>query len=96
VQVGEVGAEQHLERACALLAVGAGRRRIQRQGHLVCHMSVLIEPSEKDIKTRCLFANMADIEALILENNPIKQRKPRYNINLKDGKTYPVIRITAK
>ena len=60
---------------------------------------------EKDIKTRFLLANMADIEviitateyeALILENNLIKQRKPRYNINLKDGKTYPVIRITAE
>lgn len=58
---------------------------------------------EKDIKTRFLLSNMADIEiiitnteyeALILENNLIKQWKPRYNINLKDGKTYPVIRIT--
>jgi excinuclease ABC subunit C len=60
---------------------------------------------EKDIKTRFLLANMADIEiiltateyeALILENNLIKQWKPQYNINLKDGKTYPVIRLTAE
>jgi excinuclease ABC subunit C len=60
---------------------------------------------EKDVKTRFLLAAMADIEviitateydALILENNLIKQRKPRYNINLKDGKTYPVIRVTAE
>ena len=60
---------------------------------------------EKDIKTRFLLANMADIEviltnteyeALILENNLIKQWKPQYNIDLKDGKTYPVIRLTAE
>ncbi len=60
---------------------------------------------EKDIKTRFLLASMADIEviitnteyeALLLENNLIKLRKPRYNIDLKDGKTYPVIRLTAE
>ena len=34
VQVGEVGAEKPLERTCAPLAVDAGWRRIQGQGHL--------------------------------------------------------------
>ncbi len=56
------------------------------------------------IKTQVLMSRVARIdylltgneyEALLLENNLIKRHNPRYNINLKDGKSYPVIRITA-
>ncbi|GHV95530.1 UvrABC system protein C [Spirochaetia bacterium] len=58
---------------------------------------------EKDIKTATLIRHVRSIEtiivaseyeALLLENTLIKQHSPKYNINLKDGKTYPVIRIT--
>ena len=58
---------------------------------------------EKDIKTATLLRHVRGIEtiivaseyeALLLENTLIKQHSPKYNINLKDGKTYPVIRIT--
>ena len=59
----------------------------------------------RDVKTRHLQARIGDLEvfptgseaeALLLENNLIKRWKPKYNINLKDGKTYPVIRLTSE
>ncbi|MDR0411210.1 MAG: excinuclease ABC subunit UvrC [Treponema sp.] len=60
---------------------------------------------KKDPKTMALIKRAAAIEtvlttseyeALILENTLIKQHSPKYNINLKDGKSYPVIRITEE
>jgi len=58
---------------------------------------------EKDVKTATLLRHINtfetiivqnEYEALLLENTLIKQHSPKYNINLKDGKTYPVIRVT--
>jgi excinuclease ABC subunit C len=38
----------------------------------------------------------SEVEALILEANLIREHKPRYNINLKDDKSFPYIRVTAE
>jgi excinuclease ABC subunit C len=60
---------------------------------------------DKSVKTTHLIRHSRSIEtiivsneyeALLLENTLIKQHSPKYNINLKDGKTYPVIRVTAE
>ena len=62
-------------------------------------------PQERlNAKTRALVAKIADAQysvvdseadALLLENNLIKQYKPKYNILLKDSKTYPWVCVTG-
>ena len=64
-----------------------------------------VSPDRLTRKTAVMVSKIADAEytvveseadALLLENNLIKQFKPRYNILLKDSKTYPWICVTAE
>ena len=64
-----------------------------------------VPPERLTAKTRILVSKIADAQysvvdseadALLLENNLIKQYKPRYNILLKDSKTYPWICVTGE
>src|SRR6202050_2424687 len=66
--------------------------------------SYFLESHWQDAKTGSLVREIVDLdyivvdnqkEALALENNLIKQHKPKFNVLLRDDKTYPYIRYTA-
>ena len=91
------GVYQHLDASGKVIYVGKARNLQRRVG------SYFTNYDEKSAKIKMLVRNIADIritvvatevDALLLENNLIKQYQPRYNSLLKDDKTYPYLCIT--
>lgn len=90
------GCYQYLNDSGTIIYVGKAKNLKRR-------VSSYFNKEQQTLKTRLLVAKIADIryvvvnseaDALLLENNLIKQHKPRYNVLLKDDKTYPSICIT--
>lgn len=91
------GVYQHLDEAGRVIYVGKARNLQRRVS------SYFMRYDDHTPKIKMLVRNIYDfrvtvvateVDALLLENNLIKQYQPRYNSLLKDGKTYPYLCIT--
>jgi excinuclease ABC subunit C len=92
------GVYMYLDRGGAVLYIGKAKSLRSR-------VRSYFQPStDLDSRKDRMISQVADIEfvvtdsegeALALENNLIKQHKPRYNVLLRDDKTYPYIKLTV-
>ncbi len=91
------GVYQYFDKKGTVIYVGKAKNLKSRV------LSYFRNDASHNLKTQLLVRKIADIhfvhvqsetEALLMENNLIKRFKPKYNILLKDDKTYPWIRIT--
>ncbi|MGA7837385.1 MAG: GIY-YIG nuclease family protein, partial [Ignavibacteriaceae bacterium] len=90
------GVYQFLSEKGKVIYVGKARN-LKNRVRSYFHISVTAPKTialVKKINDFELIVTDNEIEALVLENNLIKDLKPRYNINLKDDKSYPFIKVT--
>ncbi|GCD77936.1 UvrABC system protein C [Thermaurantimonas aggregans] len=90
------GVYQHLDKEGNILYIGKAKNLKKRvssyfqKEHTSGRLAMLVR-KVADIQ---VIVTETEFDALLLENNLIKKYQPRYNINLKDDKTYPWICIT--
>ena len=89
------GIYQHLDKNGKILYIGKAKDLKKRvssyftKGHDSARIRVMVS---KIVDIQIIITE-TEFDALLLENNLIKEYQPRYNINLKDDKTYPWICI---
>ncbi|MCZ6679536.1 MAG: excinuclease ABC subunit UvrC [Candidatus Poribacteria bacterium] len=71
------------------------RQRVRSYFQDAATPHALTEPMLRYVRDVDYILTTSDVEALVLENNLIKQHQPRYNIKLKDDKRYPYLKLTV-
>ncbi|MCB0049814.1 MAG: GIY-YIG nuclease family protein, partial [Caldilinea sp.] len=90
------GCYQMLDAAGNVIYVGKAvvlRNRVRSYFHLSANHSPRTQALVAEIADISWWVTKTELEALILENELIKRYKPRYNVRLKDDKTFPYIKV---
>ncbi|MBI3142827.1 MAG: excinuclease ABC subunit C [Bacteroidetes bacterium] len=90
------GVYRYYDQDNQLLYIGKAknlRKRVSSYFTKGIQVSARIQVMASKVRTIEYSVVGTEFEALLLENSLIKQHQPKYNINLKDGKTYPFITI---